>query len=165
MLRSFGPWIPPWERSGTPLPAGGFSVKCRPGLQTRTSLNAFSRDRPARTGPGIHSCPHRAEGYPIPRASEWVKWAVETLKCPVIASGNIVDTQTAEAWVRLAAPAGLMAGRTALQSVDFFPAARPLPGKPHRPPRSGTSSATSAACTNTRWKCRTITWRKNTSTG
>lgn len=121
------------------LPAGGFSVKCRLGYETPDEferiLPVIARHAPDRVC--IHARTVR-EGYRSPVHPEWVKWAVETLKCPVIANGNIVDTQTAEAWVRLAAPAGLMAGRTALRNPwIFFPAARPLPGgsrnRPHVP--------------------------------
>ena len=51
---------------------------------------------------------------------EWVKWAAGMLKCPVVANGNIVDAATAEAWVRLARPAGLMIGRAALRNPWIF---------------------------------------------
>ena len=42
------------------------------------------------------------------------------LKCPVVANGNIVDAATAEAWVRLARPAGLMIGRAAMRNPWIF---------------------------------------------
>ena len=60
------------------------------------------------------------EGYRSPVHPEWVKWAAGMLKCPVVANGNIVDAATAEAWVRLARPAGLMIGRAALRNPWIF---------------------------------------------
>ena len=81
------------------LPAGGFSVKCRLGYETPDEferiLPVIARHAPDRVC--IHARTVR-EGYRSPVHPEWVKWAVETLKCPVIANGNIVDTQPAEAW-------------------------------------------------------------------
>lgn len=107
------------------LPAGAFSVKCRLGYETPDEferiLPVIARHAPDRVC--IHARTVR-EGYRSPVHPEWVKWAAETLKCPVIANGNIVDTQTADAWVRLAAPAGLMIGRAALRHPWIFPQLR-----------------------------------------
>ena len=121
MLRSLRAMDSPLGALRDSLPAGGFSVKCRLGYETPDEferiLPVIARHTPDRVC--IHARTVR-EGYRSPVHPEWVKWAAETLKCPVIANGNIVDMQTAEAWVRLAAPAGLMAGRAALRNPWIF---------------------------------------------
>lgn len=103
------------------LPAGSFTVKCRLGYETP---DEFERILPVIAS---HSpdrvCIHARtvkEGYRSPVHPEWVKWAAEVLKCPVVANGNIVDAATADAWVRLARPAGLMIGRAALRNPWIF---------------------------------------------
>ncbi len=103
------------------LPDGAFTVKCRIGYDTPDEferiLPIIARHCPDRVV--IHARTVR-EGYRSPVHPEWVKRAVETLKCPVIANGNIVDLDTASAWVRLANPAGLMIGRAALRNPWIF---------------------------------------------
>jgi tRNA-dihydrouridine synthase C len=49
-----------------------------------------------------------------------VKLAVETLKCPVIANGNVVDTEAGQAYLRQTAAAGLMIGRGAIRNPWIF---------------------------------------------
>lgn len=103
------------------LPAGAFSVKCRLGYETPDEferiLPVIARHAPDRVC--IHARTVK-EGYRSPVHPEWVLWAARELKCPVIANGNIVDTETAAAWVRLASPAGLMIGRAALRNPWIF---------------------------------------------
>lgn len=60
------------------------------------------------------------EGYRSPVHPEFVKTAVEELSCPVVANGNIVDTDTALAWWKLCRPAGLMIGRGAVRNPWIF---------------------------------------------
>lgn len=103
------------------LPAGAFTVKCRLGYE---SPDEFERILPviARHSPDrlcIHARTVR-EGYRTPVHPEWVKLAVETMTCPVIANGNIVNTATADAWVRQTRPAGLMVGRAVLRYPWIF---------------------------------------------
>ena len=49
-----------------------------------------------------------------------VKLAVETMPCPVIANGNVVDAQTALAYHRQTGAAGLMVGRGAIRNPWIF---------------------------------------------
>lgn len=51
---------------------------------------------------------------------EYVKLAVETLSCPVIANGNIVDVATAKRYHQLTNAAGLMIGRGAIRNPWIF---------------------------------------------
>ncbi len=103
------------------LPEGCFTVKCRIGYD---SPDEFERILPIIA----KHCPDRvsihartvAEGYRSAVHPDRVKDAVETLQCPVIANGNIVDIETALAWVRLTTPAGLMIGRAALRNPWIF---------------------------------------------
>jgi dihydrouridine synthase duS len=103
------------------LPPGAFTVKCRLGYETPDEferiLPVIASHSPDRVC--IHARTVR-EGYRSPVHPEWVKWAAGMLKCPVVANGNIVDAATAEAWVRLARPAGLMIGRAALRNPWIF---------------------------------------------
>lgn len=61
-----------------------------------------------------------ADRYQTPVHPEEVKLAVETLACPVIANGNIVDSETAVAYHGKTAAAGLMIGRGAIRNPWLF---------------------------------------------
>ena len=103
------------------LPAGAFTVKCRLGYENPDEFERILPVIAAHTPDRV--CIHARtvrEGYRSPVHPEWVKWAVEALDCPVVANGNIVDAATADAWVRLARPAGLMIGRAALRNPWIF---------------------------------------------
>ena len=137
------------------LPAGAFTVKCRLGYENPDEFERILPVIAAHTPDRV--CIHARtvrEGYRSPVHPEWVKWAVEALDCPVVANGNIVDAATADAWVRLARPAGLMIGRAALRNPWIF--SQLYDRFQGRAPASPTFRA--------RWKCRSVMWRKNIST-
>jgi tRNA-dihydrouridine synthase C len=52
--------------------------------------------------------------------AEWVRLAVETLPCPVIANGNVVDAATGLSYHRQTRAAGLMIGRGAIRNPWIF---------------------------------------------
>lgn len=58
--------------------------------------------------------------YKTPVRPDPVKLAVETLSCPVVANGNIVDPKTAEAYYKKTGAAGLMVGRGAIRNPWLF---------------------------------------------
>ena len=58
--------------------------------------------------------------YATPVKPDSVKLAVETMPCPVIANGNVVDADTALAYHRQTAAAGLMVGRGAIRNPWIF---------------------------------------------
>lgn len=60
------------------------------------------------------------EGYRTSVHTEYVARALEILPCPIIANGNIVDTQTARGWVSRTHPHGLMIGRGAVRNPWIF---------------------------------------------
>ena len=60
------------------------------------------------------------ERYQTPVHPECVKLAVETISCPVIANGNIVDTETALAYLDQTTAAGIMIGRGAIRNPWIF---------------------------------------------
>ena len=60
------------------------------------------------------------ERYQSPVHPECIRRAVETLSCPVIANGNIVDVDTARAVEALTGAAGLMMGRGAIRNPWLF---------------------------------------------
>ncbi len=60
------------------------------------------------------------EGYQTPVHPELVARAISELSCPVIANGNIVNANTARAWVNLCRPAGIMIGRGAIRNPWLF---------------------------------------------
>lgn len=60
------------------------------------------------------------ERYATPVHPDCVKMAVETLSCPVIANGNIVDAETGLAYHRQTGAAGLMIGRGAIRNPWIF---------------------------------------------
>ncbi|QTN32410.1 tRNA-dihydrouridine synthase family protein [Akkermansiaceae bacterium] len=61
-----------------------------------------------------------ADRYATPVKPECVRLAVETMPCPVIANGNVVDTQTALALHRKTGAAGLMVGRGAIRNPWLY---------------------------------------------
>ncbi len=58
--------------------------------------------------------------YKTPVKPDSVKLAVETMSCPVIANGNVVDTETALAFHEKTGAAGLMVGRGAIRNPWLF---------------------------------------------
>jgi len=61
-----------------------------------------------------------AERYQSPVHPDCVKMAVETLPCPVIANGNVVDVATGLAYLAQSGAAGLMIGRGAIRNPWIF---------------------------------------------
>ena len=61
-----------------------------------------------------------ADRYQTPVRPDFVKLAVETMPCPVIANGNIVDVATALAYHGKTSAAGLMVGRGAIRNPWLF---------------------------------------------
>jgi tRNA-dihydrouridine synthase len=61
-----------------------------------------------------------SERYQTPVHPDCVRMAVETMACPVIANGNIVDVSTALAYQQKTAAAGLMIGRGAIRNPWIF---------------------------------------------
>lgn len=61
-----------------------------------------------------------AERYATPVHPDCVEMAVHTLRCPVVANGNIVDVATARAYHRRTNAAGLMIGRGAIRNPWIF---------------------------------------------
>ena len=58
--------------------------------------------------------------YKTPVRPDFVKLAVETMPCPVIANGNVVDPATALAFHEKTGAAGLMVGRGAIRNPWLF---------------------------------------------
>ena len=104
---------------------GEFTVKTRIGYHHPDEFDAlldlFSRHAIDRLA--IHARTV-AERYQTPVHPDPVRQAVETLRCPVVANGNIVDTATALAYHRLTGAAGLMIGRGAIRNPWIFPQIR-----------------------------------------
>lgn len=61
-----------------------------------------------------------AERYQSPVHPDCVKLAVETLPCPVIANGNVVDVPTGLGYLARSNAAGLMIGRGAIRNPWIF---------------------------------------------
>jgi tRNA-dihydrouridine synthase C len=103
------------------LPAGSFSVKCRLGWESPDEfaeiIRIIKKHAPDRLA--IHGRTVK-EGYRSPVHPEWVAYAVQELPCPVMANGNVVGIDTADAWVHLAQPGGLMIGRGAIRNPWIF---------------------------------------------
>jgi tRNA-dihydrouridine synthase C len=100
---------------------GRFTVKTRLGFQStdefHTLLEVFRKH--AIDALTIHGRTV-ADRYQTPVRPDEVKLAVETMPCPVIANGNIVDTQTATAYHSKTSAAGLMIGRGAIRNPWLF---------------------------------------------
>lgn len=60
------------------------------------------------------------ERYQTPVHPDCVKLAVETLPCPVIANGNVVDVTTGQGYLARTGAAGLMVGRGAIRNPWLF---------------------------------------------
>jgi tRNA-dihydrouridine synthase len=60
------------------------------------------------------------ERYQTPVHPDCVKLAVETLPCPVIANGNVVDVPTGQGYLARTGAAGLMVGRGAIRNPWLF---------------------------------------------
>lgn len=60
------------------------------------------------------------ERYQSPIHPECIALAAERLSCPVIANGNVVDTETGQAVLRQTGAAGLMLGRGAIRNPWIF---------------------------------------------
>lgn len=103
------------------LPAGTFTVKCRIGWEdpwefTRI-LPIIARHSPDRLS--IHGRTVR-EGYRTPVHFDAIRMAVETVPCPVIANGNIVDAPSAFHCLKETTAAGVMIGRAAIRNPWIF---------------------------------------------
>lgn len=101
--------------------AGVFTVKTRVGYESPEefgslleSFRSFAID-----GLTIHGRTV-AERYQTPVHPEQVRQAVETMRCPVIANGNVVDVSTALAYHERTGAAGLMIGRGAIRNPWIF---------------------------------------------
>lgn len=72
------------------------------------------------------------ERYQTPVHTNPIKQAVETLNCPVIANGNVVNAITGENYIKTTGAAGLMIGRGAIRNPWIFSHLRQLytGGKP-----------------------------------
>ncbi|MEG2809133.1 MAG: tRNA-dihydrouridine synthase family protein [Akkermansia sp.] len=103
------------------LPLGTFTVKCRIGwedpYELKEILSILARHCPDRLV--IHARTVR-EGYRTHVHTDCLRMAVESLSCPVIAKGNIVDVQTAQSWITQTHPAGLMIGRGVIRNPWIF---------------------------------------------
>ena len=61
-----------------------------------------------------------SERYQTPVHPDCVRLAAETMPCPVIANGNVVDTASGLAYLEQSAAAGLMIGRGAIRNPWIF---------------------------------------------
>jgi tRNA-dihydrouridine synthase C len=100
---------------------GCFTVKTRVGYDTEAEfprlLEIFSRH--AIDGLTIHGRTVK-ERYQSPVHPDCVRLAVETMACPVIANGNVVDVATGMAYLDQTSAAGLMIGRGAIRNPWIF---------------------------------------------
>ena len=100
---------------------GKFTVKTRLGYYSEEEfpdlLEIFRRH--AIDGLTIHGRTVE-ERYTTPVHPDFVKMAVETMPCPVIANGNVVDVETGLAYSGLTKAAGLMIGRGAIRNPWIF---------------------------------------------
>lgn len=101
--------------------SGRFTVKTRIGFESpaefESLLEIFARH--GIDGLSIHARTVR-ERYQAPVHSDCVRMAVELMKCPVIANGNVVDVDTAIAYLEQTGAAGLMVGRGAIRNPWIF---------------------------------------------
>ena len=61
-----------------------------------------------------------SERYQTPVHAECVRMAVETMECPVVANGNVVDVETGLAYLEQTHASGLMMGRGAIRNPWIF---------------------------------------------
>lgn len=64
------------------------------------------------------------ERYQTPVHTEEVKMAVESLACPVVANGNVVNVESGRNYLARTGAAGLMIGRGAIRNPWLFPQLR-----------------------------------------
>lgn len=100
---------------------GRFTVKTRVGFETHEEFDDIlaifqKHDIDALT---IHGRTVR-EQYRTPVHADLVKHAVDTMPCPVIANGNVVNVATGRAYHEQTNAAGLMIGRGAIRSPWMF---------------------------------------------
>lgn len=100
---------------------GRFTVKTRVGFETHEEFDDIlaifqKHDIDALT---IHGRTVR-EQYKTPVHADLVKHAVDTMRCPVIANGNVVNVATGRAYHEQTNAAGLMVGRGAIRSPWIF---------------------------------------------
>lgn len=100
---------------------GKFTVKTRVGFETHEEFDDIlaifqKHDIDALT---IHGRTVR-EQYKTPVHADLVKQAVDAMKCPVIANGNVVNVATGRAYHQQTNAAGLMVGRGAIRSPWIF---------------------------------------------
>ena len=98
-----------------------FTVKCRIGFTDKVEfprlLEIFQKhDIQMLT---IHGRTVR-DAYKTPVHPECVAMAVQAMKCPVIANGNVVDVPTGLSYLRQTGAAGLMIGRGAIRHPWLF---------------------------------------------
>ena len=101
--------------------AGRFTVKTRIGYHDGDD---FPRLLGIFRGHGLDGLTIHARSvkdlYQTPVRPQWVRMAVETMACPVIANGNVVDVATGRAYLRHTGAAGLMVGRGAIRNPWIF---------------------------------------------
>jgi tRNA-dihydrouridine synthase len=100
---------------------GRFTVKCRLGF---TDKDEFPRlleifQKHALDGLTVHGRTVR-DAYKTAVHPELVALAVQSMPCPVIANGNVVDVPTGTAYLRRTGAAGLMLGRGAIRHPWLF---------------------------------------------
>ena len=100
---------------------GRFTVKTRIGYVDRKEFAALLAVFAAHglDGVTIHARTVK-QGYHGGVHADCVRLAVDTLTCPVIANGNIVDVATGLAYFRKTGAAGLMVGRGAIRNPWIF---------------------------------------------
>jgi tRNA-dihydrouridine synthase C len=100
---------------------GRFTVKTRVGFETHEEfdkiLSIFQKH--AIDVLTIHGRTVR-EQYKTPVHADLVKQAVESMSCPVIANGNVVNVATGKAYHAQTGAAGLMVGRGSIRSPWLF---------------------------------------------
>lgn len=100
---------------------GTFTVKTRVGYHSEDEfpqlLEVFSRH--AIDGLTIHGRTVK-ERYQTPIHPDRIRMAVDTMPCPVIANGNVVDVATGRAALEQSGAAGLMVGRGAIRNPWIF---------------------------------------------
>lgn len=101
--------------------SGRFTVKTRIGFESPAEFEALLAifARHSIDGLSIHARTVR-ERYQTPVHSDCVRMAVELMDCPVIANGNVVDVDTALAYLEQTGAAGLMIGRGAIRNPWIF---------------------------------------------
>lgn len=100
---------------------GKFTVKTRLGYTRADEFPALLEifRRHAIDGLTIHGRTV-VERYQTPVHPDFVKSAVQSMPCPVIANGNVVDAETGLAYLTQTGAAGLMIGRGAIRNPWIF---------------------------------------------